>query len=244
MKQLNNLLKTVAILALTCGIFLTAWRAFRTKASTQQAREAFVIVSNTYEVEGGKTMPVTTTTTTTVNPKANSFKIVANDLGNKVRITVGNSVAFYNVINGGLEYVDSSDYINDFNGKSSSEQFFLTHPLFSRKESVAGIDTFVLRDENEGSWAEDYYSPLAGYFALKRARFDKEANIITVTEAVSVQFRKLQPNEYEMPNLPIRFGQAETLIAGLRRGASANGLNQADFMAAKISKVKEKLSLK
>ncbi|MGH8647792.1 MAG: hypothetical protein ACREUP_00590, partial [Burkholderiales bacterium] len=77
--------------------------------------------------------------------------------------------------------------------------------LFAGEAEVAGLKAFIFRSDNGEEWVENYYSPLIGYFTLKRVKLNKESKVKTIEEAVSVQFRNLASNEYLPPNVPIRF---------------------------------------
>jgi hypothetical protein len=242
---LRNLLKVMSVSVFVCGLALLSWKVYSKQLSSPQARQSFVMLREYQEIENGESRPVTRTSTIAFNAKLGKYKITTYDLtSGKTRVTVGDPVAFYNVRDKDLQYVDYGDHMNEFNNNSLSESFFRSNPLFTREDKVAGLKVFVFRDENEESWNERYHSPLTGFFALKRVTFDKESKVESIEETVSVQFRDLSESEYQAPDLPVHFNEAESWIGSLRASGSPNNIKQAEDMSQRLVSVKQKLNIK
>jgi hypothetical protein len=156
----------------------------------------------------------------------------------------GDGVAFYQVTTTSLEYVDVCDHTNTFNENSRAEEFFLKNPLFTRTEQVNGHKTFVLRNDHQDNWTEDYYALPTGFYALKRVEVDKKTGVQTVEEITSLDFRPLNSDEQQWPNLPKSFAQVEQRIAALQNSGSSANRSHAVFVRQNVEKVKHKLGVR
>lgn len=240
-----SMFKIFSLLVFVIGVYAFASRYYSqdAKVATLDRKPVFLVLQE-YSVENKKAGPVTRLKTIAVNPQE-SYKITNFDLASgQSNTTVGNQLASFVVKNDSLQYQSPADYFNDFNRNSMSEDFFRSNKLFAGESVVCGLKTFILRNDDGETTFEDYYSPQIGWFAVKRVKTDKASGDQEIEEAVSIQFRDLANHEYQIPKLPIKFDDANQMIASLRASGHPNNLRQADFMISKLEEVKNKLGIK
>ena len=141
-----------------------------------------------------------------------------------VRILVGTPEAEYEVGPASVEFLQSTGPMQELQALDESfrsAEYHRNHPEFVREEYVAGFRTYVHRavsPDDPESWVESYYAPEFGLTSLKRVRHLSQSEM-SVTEAISVQFRDVAEDEVALPRLPVKFDKA----GQLQRDAEASG---------------------
>jgi hypothetical protein len=102
----------------------------------------------------------------------------------------------------------------------ASEEGFKKHPQLVRTEQIAGLKTYVLKDQNG---IETSYSLQTGKTILKAAIYSNDdSSLIDLVEALKIEFRELTGDEAQLPDLPVRFDIVEQKIQTLRAAGQVN----------------------
>lgn len=161
-----------------------------------------------------------------------------------VRTLVGTPEAQYEVGPASVEFLQSTGPMQELQALDESfrsADYHRSHPEFVREEYVAGFKTYVHRavsGDDPESWVESYYAPEFGLTSLKAVRHFSQSEV-SVTEAISVQFRDVAEDEVALPRLPVKFDKAEQL----QRDAEASGdVEWANEQSKQIKNAKQKQS--
>ncbi|MGA9773076.1 MAG: hypothetical protein WBV94_28860 [Blastocatellia bacterium] len=119
-----------------------------------------------------------------------------------------------------------------------SEEDLTGDQQFIRTENLAGVKTFVLKQDLGNMESETNYALETGLTPLKtviRAKPETGKKLLNVTEAVNIEFRELSDKEVQLPDLPVRFDLVEEKIQSL---LAAGHKSQADMLQQAINKLK------
>ncbi len=117
-----------------------------------------------------------------------------------------------------------------------AENSLKTHPRLVRVEQLAGLTTYILRNEETGT--EQGFSPQIGKTPLKLVVRDTPESTMPffIQEAIAVEFRDLKDEEFRSPdNLLIQFDVAEQKVKSLRESGHQQ---RADLLEQAIHKLK------
>ncbi|HXG64094.1 MAG TPA: hypothetical protein VNO70_03245 [Blastocatellia bacterium] len=227
--------KMVALLIFLCGLTLFSVSMIQSKRAETIAPKtprSFVVHYLASRADNGGPL------------KPYEYRVRAvNSMGEwkETRYSFDGKVSTWGAAKDGLQIIsgNSRQYYGEYNPEVAktamrSEEVLKKHPQLTRIEEIAGLKTYILRNEYGD---EAGYSPETGVTTLKEvARSGPGSDtIIHLQEALNVEFRELSENEVRLPDLPIRFDLAQQKAQALR---AAGHHERADALEQGISKLK------
>lgn len=241
MRKLLRFGKAISVSMFVAGLVLFGNAMI--KGRTEKPQSFVVTYKYSVSKQGGPFV-VTRLVTRAVNASS-EWKETVYDLTTGARTVLGaDEIASYRVDGQHLQYNESVELMNSLNQKAYSEDWLRTHTATVREGLVAGLKTYVFRSEDAESWTEEYYSPKTSFTPLKVVEYHQASGDQFVKEAISVQFRALGNDEFKLPDLPVRFDNAERFIAVLRSGGQDENRKIAEECSRRMDTVKQKLLAK
>jgi len=231
-------LRTLAIATFLCGCVLLAVSLINAnKAKAVQSEpptvRSFVMQCLVSQSEDGESL----------TPKGFHIRAVSDtgewketrySFDGKVSALVGAKDGLY-IINGNSKHLYGESNPGLFRSAMRSEEELQRSTQFIGTDEVAGIKTYVLRNE---MGTEGHYSPLTGATPLKLViRASPEGPPISVTEALSVEFRAVTEEEVSAGDLPVEFNVVREKVESLKR---AGAYQQAGRLEQFIEQVRVK----
>lgn len=225
--------KVIAVIMFAVGALVLANARIKRPAKPQ----SFVIHYRMTRTELGKAPVFTGLLTSTVKSDGTGKHERFSQDGADVRYI--DNTAAYKVVGDHLEYIEAADSALALDEAAQTESWFSDSGLLVREETVLGLKAFTLHQDLSDGWWEGTFSTATRHTPL----IDREQHdgVITSREAVSIQFRDVG-QEVALPDLAIRFDQAQKLVNALRSGSDPEATKNAVAIAERMRSVQEKLA--
>ena len=231
-KRLIQISKIVAVVVFAVGSSL-----FINAAITNQTRpqKSFVITYKVSRLETNSTPVVEEIRVQTVKATG-EYKLTTYYLASgKMRDYVATQDSVYEIKSDSLQYFGKA-LPPELRKNFQSMAFLKSHPNFSRVESVCGLTTYVLHTQDGDEWIEGYSATETGNIPLKTVLYHGNGSY-TAIEAISVQFRDVSDDEVGLPDLPVRFDEAENRVNEYINGGAVGA---SDKLREQVDKQKQK----
>lgn len=212
--KVRMLVKIVAVL-----VFAFGGIAF-VSANLRNAKEqpkSFVITYLITRSENGEPPVVTGLAIKTVGADG-QYKMVAvrkldDEYRRQVFVRYLDETASYSLDAGRLDYEHTSGPDLEGDKTARTADWITKSTLFLREDSILGLKTYTTHQNLNDGWVEQAFSPLTRSTPLLVR--EREGNVESVQEAVSVEFRDVLSDEIRPPNVPIVFEWSKRLEKGM-----------------------------
>ncbi|MEN3331424.1 MAG: hypothetical protein V7641_789 [Blastocatellia bacterium] len=215
--RIINLSKAMSVIVFIAGIvFFTGSKL----SSRQPSSKSYSVTYQVSSIQNGSP-PIVEMIQIRTAKATGEYKTITYHLGSgKITEVIATKDSVYNIKTDSLQFLGLA-WPPETRKANISLTSDTSNPGFVREEKVCGLTTYVYHTQNGDSWADQYFAVGIVGTPLKSVVYEGDGSY-RIIEAINVQFRDILDDEMNLPDLPIKFDEAEVWLSNLQN----NGANE------------------